>query len=493
MRPSATDEEFEKALAESDAAEVAASEAMSPSESAFWSDPANVPQYDTDAATGSKATRAPLVGPEDEPIDVPSGRQPLPMPSEPFASTDRSFRPPPRTEEAAPPKRAPADGEGFDWKRALTHLFSGQAGVSDLDRLRQGSAAAKAKAATDAEERSYKQEELKLKRDKFGLERDLLAPAKAGKMNADAASKAMLVGTTPESKEIREAVAARFELQAKTLADSPYGAMFAQAAADMRRRSDMSGKAALDVAKQYNVSVDDIAAAAAQKFKEGDVTADNKRADRRLALDEKRYARAAAAAQAKGAKAANAKFQEKLNGEMTTLQYAREALTEALNIKTGKATGKPVNTGWLANKGQQALQMVDMASDEYNDLEGLLAMVNNRVTKEFGGANVTASEWGRISRQLATLDKDDKNFETKIKRVLAELDRQEPLIISKYQRNDDGTPIDKSNTARAATKMAPAQTPGETAAKPAPHGQIVKQGGRTFEWNGTKYVEKPGG
>lgn len=430
--------------------------------------------------------------PPRRPLQVPDE---LPQPSAPIASADRSFRPPPRTEEAAPPKRAPAsdDGEGFDWKRALTHLFSGQAGVSDLDRLRQGSAAAKAKAATDAEERSYKQEELKLKRDKFGLERDLLAPAKAGKMNADAASKAMLVGTTPESKEIREAVAARFELQAKTLADSPYGAMFAQAAADMRRRSDMSGKAALDVAKQYNVSVDDIAAAAAQKFKEGDVTADNARADRRLAMDERRHAAARAAAQAKGVKAANAKFQEKLNGEMTTLEYTRSALREALDIKTGKQTGKAVNTGWLANKGQQVLQAFGAASDEFSDLEALLSSLNNKVTKEFGGSNVTASEWGRISRQLATLDKDDKDFESKVRRALAELDRQEPLIIDKYQRFEDGTPVDRANTARKATGVAPAQTPGEAAKKAAPHGQIVKQGGRTFEWNGTKYVEKPGG
>lgn len=431
--------------------------------------------------------------PQRRPLPIPDE---LPLPSAQIASADRSFRPPPRTEESVPPRapqRGQDDGEGFDWKRALTHLFSGQAGVSDLDRLRQGSAAAKAKAALDAEDRQYKQEELKLKRDKFGLERDLLAPAKAGKMNADAASKAMLVGTTPESKEIREAVAARFELQASTLADSPYGAMFAQAAADMRRRSDMSGKAALDVAKQYNVSVDDIAAAAAQKFKEGDVTADNARADRRLAMDERRHAAARAAAQAKGVKAANAKFQEKLNGEMTTLEYTRSALREALDIKTGKQTGKAVNTGWLANKGQQVLQAFGAASDEFSDLEALLSSLNNKVTKEFGGSNVTASEWGRISRQLATLDKDDKDFESKVRRALAELDRQEPLIIAKYQRNDDGTPIDKSNTARQATGIAPAQTPGEKAAKPAPHGQIVKQGGRTFEWNGTKYVEKPGG
>lgn len=416
---------------------------------------------------------------DEEPSDIgivgeyERAKQSIPKPSEKIASADPEFRPEPKR---APQPQADEEG-GYDWRRMLASLFGGNASVADLDKLRAAQKSQKLAAEKQAMEAKYKEREDARAQGKFEMERDIMAPAKVRKMGADAdkssataASKELAIGKSGASAQTREMVAQRFESTAakyKTSSNEMIRARAAdleRAAKNMRGNDSMSGIAALEAAKMANVDADDIARDVKDQFTQGETSRmnDSKIAER----DDKSkqaWARISAAREralqpkepSERVKAAQAKNQEKLDDEIEKADWAKNALLSVADLK------KKVNTGPIAGRVQDALQSVDMSSDDYNKLKGRLSMVSNRIIKELSGSAVTGNEWQRMQDELANILNDDQNFESKLADMIDLTESIKQRAINKYARSAEGAPVQPSNTARRVTNQAPKVVPGE--------------------------------
>lgn len=400
----------------------------------------------------------------------------LPKPSAQIASADPEFRPEPKR---APEPQAGDEEGGYDWKRMLASLFGGNASVADLDKLRAASKSQKLAAEKQAMEAKYKEREDNRAQGKFELERDILAPAKAKKLGADAdkagsdaASKALAIGSTPASAQARELVAQRFESTAAKYKSSSNemirarAADLERAAKNMRGNDSMSGIQAFEAAKLASVDADDIARDAKDKFSQGETSRMNdSKIDEREEKNKIARERISAAREkslrprepSERVKAAQVKDQQKLDDEIEKADWAKQALLSVADLK------KNVNTGPIAGRVQNALQSVDMSSDDYNKLKGRLSMVSNRIIKELSGSAVTGNEWQRMQDELANIMNDDSNFESKLADMVELTESIKQRAINKYARSNEGAPVQPSNTARRVTNQAPKVVPGERA------------------------------
>lgn len=459
-------------------------------EEEFWDDPKNAPQYDPDTLQ----TVYPSEGPEDEPIDtraplfdpsaIPSGRRPLPVPDElPKASAPVA---------AAAPQVAD-DGGGYDWQRALTSLFGGGEGVSALDRQRgmaKQERAERGKAARDLAKDRRDEE-------KWQLERDVLAPAKAHKMSADAdkaramsQAKALSISSSPESQAMRETIASGLSMQAQRLkssgADDFLVKQLEGAAQNMRANAGMSGVAALDAAKMFGKLGESVVSEALARAKQdeteryhdaqiGDMAEKNKIARARIAAARER----ASNVQPERVRAQQAKNQDKLDDEIEKAEWARSMLLQVAELK------QKVNTGPLAGRVQNALQSVDLSSDEFNQLKQRIAMVSNRIIKELSGSAVTGNEWARMQDELANIMNDDRNFDTKLADMIELTESIKQRAINRYTRGETGAPMHPSNTAARVTGQAPKVNPGEP-----PPPDATPKAAAPKPWPGAKPGEK---
>ncbi len=382
---------------------------------------------------------------DSEPVDP----EPLPQPSAQIASADIAFRPPPAQQKPAPEQ----EGGGFDLQRMLSSLVGGSDGVANLDRSRSAQQASRLAQSKEGRER-----------EKHRLEMDIMAPAKkrkleaeTGKLGNETASKALAVASTPESQAMRESIAMRFEAQAAQMGGSDWGPRFAKAAENLRKNNSLSGMAALDLAKQYNITVDDLAKEAAAKFREKDSASDNARAARGMSETE-RHNRAM---EGLGETKIDAKVQgnqDKLNDKIESLGNMEELLGDASETK------KNVDVGPIATPINKLLQYTPWRNKDFNSLQQMTQSVNNEITNLRSGKAVSASEEARLRRELADLEslQDDPTFEDKlsgIKRLIAGYKKR---AINQYQRKGGGETVDRSNTARESTMQPKSLTPGES-------------------------------
>ncbi len=242
------------------------------------------------------------------------------------------------------------------------------------------------------------------------------------------------------------------------------------------------GDVAKDAISEGHAKATEALAGASLNQKVADQTHDNAHAAEVLGLakgskaEDARHNRAMEGVAAAKADLHITKPQEKLNQEISNLEQLTGLLKQAKAMKGG------VNTGPIANTVQKLGQKVGISTDKYDNLQQLMATINNKIIKEFAGSAVSPAEMYRIQEQIATLDKDDPTFDRNIDAAIEQTIKLHSLRTDQYQRSRGGAPIDQSVTASKAVS-------GEGASKPAPHGQRVKQNGKTFEWNGSKYVE----
>ncbi len=419
-------------------------------EEEFWADPSNVPAYDDQLMTTYPE------GPESEPEEE-SLRKPLslPEPSAPMASADPEFRPPRRPPRQQEPD-SDSESQGFDIKRALASLLGGSASVDQLDRLRAAQAAVKAKSTSDAQANEFARRRDAREQGKYELDRDIMAPAKAGKLAAESGKINDLRDPKSDfNKSARELAAQRIAMQATRLPDGSQAKTLAmQAIARLRDpESIAAGPAIQNIAKQFGADVSDIMKDAHTKFQEGDAGEKNKQAWARINAARDRAMQPKEPSER--VKAAQAKNQDKLDDEVEKAEWAREILLGVAEVK------KNVKTGPVEGRAQDVLQKVGLSSADYNKLKSRLTMVSNRIIKELSGSAVTGNEWARMQDELANILDDDENFESKLADMIELAESIKQRAINKYSRSAEGAPVQPSNTARRVTAQEPKTMPGE--------------------------------
>ncbi len=361
--------------------------------------------------------------------------EPLPQASEPIASADPKFRPPPKAEQKE------SGGWSPSWLAGIAAFTKNPA---LLQMLKEQQEAPRRKAEADAASAKEQREQ-----EKWQLERDIMSPIKVRKMGSETAAKALSIAGTPESEAMREAIASRFEAQAAQLGHSEWGPMFAKAAANIRGNKAITGMASLDLARQYNVAVDDLARDAATRFRKDSLAADQGMDRRRMSESERHNRVMEEIAGQREERAENRDFeatikgpQEKLNKEINDLEVALSQMHELAGLKKG------VNTGIVMDKLSKVGEKFDLTSDDRNNLNALAARIFNKETKQLAGAAVSASEWARIAPQIPQASDDDNVFMSKLKRATAETQKILGQRRQEYQLRKSGDPVDSSKTAR---------------------------------------------
>lgn len=139
------------------------------------------------------------------------------------------------------------------------------------------------------------------------------------------------------------------------------------------------------------------------------------------------------------------------------------------DVKAGKPN---VNTGAIASRLQKARKLIGLTDNDWDTLEGRLAAVNNQIIKLQAGGNVTNGEAERMRQQMPSMDMDDSEFNAKLGTVMEQIARKKTQVKAKHPQTSSRVGVESA-----------------AAAQPAPHGNIVRQNGKTFQWNGSKYVE----
>lgn len=153
------------------------------------------------------------------------------------------------------------------------------------------------------------------------------------------------------------------------------------------------------------------------------------------------------------------KPQEKLNKEISGLDFALSAMKQAGELKKDVNTGKYVQTladftnNWISS---------DLTSDKRKELGAVVARVFNKERHELAGSAVSPSEFAVIEPQIPSLKDDDSLFMTKLTKAIELTNDLLSKKRAEYQRGPGGMPVDKSNTARKATGQKPVLTPEET-------------------------------
>lgn len=171
--------------------------------------------------------------------------------------------------------------------------------------------------------------------------------------------------------------------------------------------------------------------------------------------------------------------QDKLNSEISNLETAITQMDELSGLANDVNTG-PI-TDFVYNKVGVG-KFDELVPQKRKDLEALAARLFNKETKTLAGAAVSDAEWARIAPQIPQSSDDDATFQTKLQRAKEETKRILAARRQEYQLTPSGSPIDTSKTA--------ARSVAADNARSAPNGQRVKQNGKWFVWNGSKYVKE---
>ncbi len=287
------------------------------------------------------------------------------------------------------------------------------------------------------------------------------------------------------SKNAREYAAQNIETQAAAIEhrDKPYAEILRKNAANIRSNTALSAARLTELAKDKFVGNQVQAALSAAHSEAMEAIARGQLGlGYRRASETERHNRATEDNATIRIEDKNQGKQEKLNEKIESLGDMEDLAGRAQDVK------KDVNTGWLAEKVGKARQFVGLADKKFDTLEALKGDLDSQIGLLRSGQAVSASEEKKLRKFLADLSVDDETFETKLDLLKGHLARLKERAVRQLQRHGNGRTIDRSNTARQATGETPALNPGEQAAKPAPHGQRVKQNGHVFEWNGQKYV-----
>jgi hypothetical protein len=202
--------------------------------------------------------------------------------------------------------------------------------------------------------------------------------------------------------------------------------------------------------------------------------------DQRIAMDAAEDAR-----KASGEIGISKSSQGKLNADISKLENRVNQLGEIGRLKGNVKTGPIIQ----AMRDTLKLDSFDeTTSEDRAKLRSLSSQVFDQIINDLAGANVPEGEMVRLRRQIPDTKDDDNTFRIKLNTALETANGMLAEKRKEYQHKGN-RPTDLSTTAsEQMQKLAPTKSSPQTKA---PHGQRVKQGGKTFEWNGTKYVEVP--
>lgn len=188
----------------------------------------------------------------------------------------------------------------------------------------------------------------------------------------------------------------------------------------------------------------------------GDRRADNDLRARQISEEERHHK----ALESAGTQKIDAKLQgnqDKLNTEMEGWNNAEQLLKKAMVAKGN------VDVGPLATPVNKLRQYTPWPNKEFNDLQQNLGSVRNEIKLLKAGKAVTANEEKGLNEELANLEQlqDDPTFEQKLQGMIDRVHGYKERVVNRYQRKEGGETVDRSNTARDATKSGRSLTPGE--------------------------------
>jgi len=375
----------------------------------------------------------------------------LPKARSEMASADPSFRP--------EPKRAPApkqdDSGGYDWKRMLASLFGGTAGVADLDRLRHGQEQLKLQASKQAEDSRYRSREDSRAQGKYDA-------AMREQQKREELERSAMDPNSPTSQKMRDEFSTGLDVLGNSMPD--------QKEALAKLREKVSGMSALEIQSMqgrlggvFTIAMNAGKAAADRDLKSqtlAGTTADRKDDNARgwaLQREQERHNKAMEGAAATKIDAKVQGNQDKLNEKVESLGNMDDLLEQAIEAK------KNVDVGPIATPFNKLRQYTPWPNEDFNTLQQSLGSVRNEIKLLKAGKAVTANEEKGLNEELANLEQmqDDPTFESKMRGMKSRIHGYKTRAVNQYQRKGSGETVDRSNTARTATKSAPSLTPGE--------------------------------
>ncbi len=378
----------------------------------------------------------------------------LPEPSAPLASADKSFRPEPV--RARPMQEQDDEGGGFDWKRALASLFSGDAGVQTIDKLRAAQKAEKRASAKRAEDSKYRAS--KESRDQG--EYDARASERAKQNSAYAAANDP---QSPQSQKMRDELSAGLDILGNSMPE--------QKQALEKLRAKIDGMSALEIQGLQGRlgSVFSLAMNAGKAAAERDIktqalagTLDDRKNDNARGWasqsEQERHNRAMENAAATKIDAKVQGNQDKLNEKVESLGNLDEQIGKAIEAK------RNVDVGPIATPISKLRQYTPWPDKDFDQLQRTLGTVRNEIKLLKSGKAVTPTEEKGLNEEMANLEQlqDDPTFESKLNGMSELIKGYKKRAVNQYQRRSGGETVDRSNTARTATKSEPSLTPGES-------------------------------
>jgi len=349
----------------------------------------------------------------------------------------------PPTQQAQPiaqqaPQPSPPRERGFDFERAVAGLTGRGAGIAALDNSRLAAQRQQSDEAIRQQQMQSHQAEQALKqtelRDSVNPQSELSRVAVEEYARTNMARAAILKDQNPK-------LAAMFEQAAKSSAGKSRMQIMQAEKSNQQMMGELLKMIDFQAKRMQNQESNDIrregiaasrANAAAMRAIAGDRLAETRnqnaimnqdRADKRLEREAEAYGK-----------------------DVAPLNETNELLDEAESVKRNVNTGKISN---LVHKGAKFIGVetdkpIDIAgvrvlnsTKDYARLERSIGAVDNQITNLVSGKTITPNEGERLKRELAELDMDDQEFETKVQGIrnriaikLKEANKKHPMTSS---------------------------------------------------------------
>jgi hypothetical protein len=316
-------------------------------------------------------------------------------------------------------------------------------------------------------------------RQKWEMERDIMSPLKAGKLqNENAMGAASLEAKQPSSatsKAMRQIGSEQLTAHASRLASAglPGADQVQRMAQSIAQNESLSAEAVERMMRGVPGMTDkilsDARAAAADAERARHNVATEKIGQGRLSAE---WAKLNARRETASNKAEITLRgpQEKLNKEINNLDVALQNMREIARLKGN------VNTGIYASGLTDFMQKwisSDLTSEDRKQLNALVARTFNRETKELAGSAVSPAEWARIAPQIPEASDDDSLFVAKLAKAIEVTNAVLEARREEYQQKG-GKPVDQSFTAAKNVKKVPQQAAPAQAQAPAANPQAEK-------------------